>query len=90
MPDQLIKYCSAVVILLHFCLEAYLNEFLAVKRQMDAQRWDAAISRLDGAGIDTGLCTVGCRTAKNMVRRFHEYAGGVDMSMSTHPLPDPP
>jgi hypothetical protein len=48
---QFIKYTSGVVILLHSCLEAYLNEFLATMRQMDSQRWAAAISPLDRADL---------------------------------------
>jgi hypothetical protein len=163
---QLIRYPSAVVILLHSCLEAYLNEFLATMREMEAQKWDAPISRLDGLDLKTkwiqaplifGVQTFeksaepyqsfhllvslrnelvhydprfrtpqefpskkikalrtkfafayegkadwttqvlaldcarwGCRTVKNMIRRFHEYAGAADMSAWPHPWPDPP
>jgi len=163
---QYIKYPSAAVILLHSCLEAYLNEFLATMRQVDAQKWGVAISRLDRADLQqkwlqaplifgaqtfekgtepyqsfhllvslrnelvhydprfrtpeefpskkiralrtkfvfayegradwtTQVLTLdcarwGCRTVKTMVRKFHEYVGGADMSAWPYPWPDPP
>lgn len=163
---QFIKYPAAVVILLHSCLEAYLNEFLAIMRQAGEQKWGAGIDQLDGADLSekwlraplifsthtfdkgaepyqsfelltavrnalvhysptfqtpqefpskkikalntkfafayegkadwtTQVLTVdcarwGCNTVKNMIRKFHEYAGGLDMSAWPHPWPDPP
>jgi len=161
-----IKYPSAVVILLQSCLEAYINEFLAVHRQMDVQKWGAAISQLDRISLpekwfraplifssktfDKGAepyqsfsllvslrnhlvhydprfrtplefpskkvrslkakftfsyegradwttqvlnlecARWGCQTVKAMVRKFHEFVGGIDMSSWPYPWPDPP
>jgi hypothetical protein len=44
---QAIKYPSAVIVLLAACLEAYLSEFLALFRQMEPERWEAAIADLE-------------------------------------------
>jgi hypothetical protein len=163
---QFIKHSSAVVILLHSCLEAYLNEFLATMRQLEAQRWGTSISHLDRADLKrkwlqaplifgsrtfetstepyqsfhllvslrnelvhydprfrtpeeypskkiralrtkfafayegaadwtTQVLTLncarwGCRTVLNMIREFHEYAGGPNMSGLPRPWPEPP
>lgn len=161
-----IKNTSAVVILLTACLEAYVNEYLALMRQMESQKWGEPIAKLDRADLKTkwyeaplifGNATFakgaepfqsfrllvslrnelvhydprfrtpsefpskavrtlkdkfpfayegtadwttqvlssdcarwGCRTAKRMVRRFHEIVGGHDSSAWPHPWPDPP
>ena len=164
--SPLIKYPSAVVILLQSCLEAYVNEFLALHRQVDAQKLGVAISELDRVSLpekwfraplifssktfDKGaepyqsffllVCLRndlvhydprfrtplefpskrvkslkakftfsyegkadwttqvlnlecarwGCRTVKAMVRNFHGFVGGIDMSSWPYPWPDPP
>jgi hypothetical protein len=164
--SQFIKCSSAAVILLHSCLEAYLNEFLATMRQLEAQKCGSAISQLDrvdlkqkwlraplifgtstfdtsaepyqsfclfvslrnelvhyvprfrtpeeypskkikalsskfifaykgSADWTTQVLTLncarwGCRTVLNMIREFHEYAGGPNMSGLPHPWPEPP
>lgn len=50
---QFVKYPSAAIILLVSCLEAYLNEFLSLFRQVEAQKRGAAISALDGESLET-------------------------------------
>jgi hypothetical protein len=44
---QPVKYPSAVIVLLAACLEAYLSEFLALHRQMEPERWEVAITKLE-------------------------------------------
>jgi hypothetical protein len=161
---QRIKYPSAAVILLVACLESYLNESLSLFRQMEAQKWGAAISELDEKELETrwmraplifGTKTFvagkepfqsfhllvclrnalahydprfrtpvefpsdkierlktkfvfsyesksdwtsqvlnldcarwACKTTKAMVRKFHEFVGGHDMSGPPYPWPD--
>jgi hypothetical protein len=163
---QVVKNPSAVIVLVTSCLEAYLSEFLALFRELEPDKWETAISRLDrkdprtrwietpqiftSRTFDTAsepfqsfhalIClrnslvhysprfrtptefpskTIralntkfafshegntdwtaqvlnlecarwGCRTAKAMIRRLHELAGGTDMSGWPHPWPDPP
>ncbi len=49
----LVKYPPAVVMLNVACLESYLNEFLSVKRQLEAATWEAPIAALDNESIET-------------------------------------
>lgn len=48
-----IKNTSAVVILLTACLESYINEYLALMRQMEPQKWGGPIAKLDSADLRT-------------------------------------
>jgi hypothetical protein len=161
---QAISYPSAVVILTVACLEAYLNEFLSLRRLMEPDKWGSPSSRLSrrleerwleaprifsGNTFDKGrepfqsfhslVCLRNnlihydaqfrtrkefpsgvikqlkskfafayegnadwtsqvlnlecsrwaCRTTKAMVKRFHEFVGGVDLSNFPYPWPDP-
>lgn len=163
---QLIKYPSAVVILSVSSLESYIKEFLSFRRQLDFQRLEPEIAKLDRRKLvdkwslaprifaETSFETAAepfqsfchlvslrnalthydprfrtpcefpsrkienlktkfsftfegtaewtsqvlnlecskwsCRTVKSMIRKFHEFVGGIDESSGPYPWPDVP